>query len=74
METSDAAGRAELLTVSDAAHYLKVSQMTIWRWCQSGRLPAFKIGREWRIERAALEDQMRRAKLRQSSLSEDGRP
>lgn len=45
----------ELLTVRDAASYLKVSRITIWRWCNSGRLPAFKIGREWRIHRGALD-------------------
>lgn len=60
MPTPNSSINSELLTVSDAADYLKVSQMTIWRWCQSGRLPAFKIGREWRIERSALEDIIRK--------------
>lgn len=45
----------ELLTVDDAAALFKVSRMTIWRWCNSGRLPAFKIGREWRIHRRELD-------------------
>ena len=39
----------ELLTVAEAAAYLRVSRATLWRWCQEGRLPALKIGREWRI-------------------------
>ena len=45
----------ELLTVDDVAALFKVSRMTIWRWCNSGRLPAFKIGREWRIHRRELD-------------------
>ena len=39
----------ELLTVAEAAACLRVSRATLWRWCQEGRVPALKIGREWRI-------------------------
>ena len=39
----------QLLTVREAAGYLRVSQATMWRWCQEGRVPAFKIGHEWRV-------------------------
>ena len=48
-------GAIDFLTVHDAAGHLKVSRIPIWRWCKSGRLPAFKIGREWRIHRGVLE-------------------
>ncbi len=42
-------GMDELLTVAEAAACLRVSRATLWRWCQEGRVPALKIGREWRI-------------------------
>jgi excisionase family DNA binding protein len=42
-------GADELLTVAEAAACLRVSRATLWRWCQEGRVPALKIGREWRI-------------------------
>ncbi|MFQ5857298.1 MAG: helix-turn-helix domain-containing protein [Anaerolineae bacterium] len=45
----------EILTTQEAAAYLRVSQYTIWRWCKSGRLPAFQINREWRIRREKLD-------------------
>lgn len=45
----------EVLTVEEAADYLKVSKITIRRWCVRGKLPAFKIGREWRICKQELE-------------------
>ena len=48
-------GMEVLLTVAEAAAYLRVSQATMWRWCQEGRVPAFKIGHEWRIVGPALE-------------------
>ena len=44
----------ELLTVKEAAAYLRVSRVTAWRWCQEGIIPAFRIGRNWRIPRDEL--------------------
>lgn len=46
---------SDVLTTHEAAAYLKVSQYTIWRWCKNGQLPAFQIGREWRIRRDKLD-------------------
>ena len=45
----------EILTVSEVADFLKVSRTTVWRWCKHGNLPAFKIGRSWRIHRSVVE-------------------
>jgi len=44
-----------LLTVEEAAAYLRVSKATVWRWCSRGMLPAFKLGREWRIRKSELD-------------------
>jgi excisionase family DNA binding protein len=44
----------ELLTVTEVAAYFRVSRVTIWRWCQEGLIPAFQIGRSWRISRDEL--------------------
>lgn len=44
----------DLLTVKEVASYLRVSRITAWRWCQQGMIPAFRIGRNWRIRREDL--------------------
>jgi excisionase family DNA binding protein len=44
----------QVLTVQEVAEHLKVSQATVWRWCQSGKLPAFRVGQQWRIRAADL--------------------
>jgi len=57
MEDSDAKNAAlasEVLTVAEVADYLRVSRVTAWRWCQAGLIPAFQIGRNWRIRRDDL--------------------
>jgi excisionase family DNA binding protein len=44
----------EVLTVKEVAVYLRVSRVTVWRWCQRGTLPAVQVGRNWRIHRDDL--------------------
>ena len=49
----------DLLSAEEVAGYLGVGQVTVYRWCREGRLPCLKIGKSWRIRRAALEDFLR---------------
>ena len=44
----------ELLTVKKVATYLRVSRVTVWRWCQRGIIPGYRLGRNWRIRRDDL--------------------
>ena len=46
----------ELLTVQEIADYLRVSRVTVWRWCHEGTIPAFQAGRNWRIHRSDFLD------------------
>ncbi len=45
----------EILTVQEVADYLRLSRATIWRWCNEGKVQAFKVGRGWRIHRSEVE-------------------
>lgn len=45
----------DILTVQEVADYLKVSRSTVWRWCNQGRVLAFKAGHGWRVHRSELE-------------------
>ena len=51
----------ELLEVPQISHYLRVSDVTIYRWCREGRLPCLKLGNTWRIRRSALEEFLARS-------------
>lgn len=35
--------------VSELSRFFGVKPKTIWEWCKKGKLPAFKIGKEWKI-------------------------
>jgi excisionase family DNA binding protein len=56
MSTHPAGGilQNEVLTVNEVATYLRVSRVTVWRWCQRGIIPASQVGRNWRIRRNDL--------------------
>jgi excisionase family DNA binding protein len=41
--------RSRFLTVAELAEQLRVSNMTVYRLVQSGRLPATRVGRSYRI-------------------------
>ena len=43
------------LTVDDVAKRFGVNVTTIYRLVQRGKLPAFKIGNQWRFREARLE-------------------
>lgn len=44
----------KLLRVNEVAEILRVSQMTVIRWCNSGHLPCVKIGVSRRIKESDL--------------------
>ena len=39
----------ELLDVKEVAAYLKLHEVTILSFARQGKLPGFKVGREWRF-------------------------
>jgi excisionase family DNA binding protein len=55
-QMSEDFAKDELLEVAHIARYLRVSDVTVYRWCREGRLPCLKLGNSWRVRRSALED------------------
>jgi excisionase family DNA binding protein len=51
-------GRApdhEILTIEEVAEYLRLTPQTIYKWAQEGRIPAAKLGKEWRFRRSLID-------------------
>ena len=53
--TSTESGDPEFLTSDEVMARLRLPQATFYRLLAEGKLPAFKLGRNWRIRRAALD-------------------
>ncbi|MDD3413448.1 MAG: helix-turn-helix domain-containing protein [Lachnospiraceae bacterium] len=41
---------SKIMTITEVAEYLKISEVTTYKLVQSGSLPSFKIGRSWRVK------------------------
>ncbi|WP_088105541.1 helix-turn-helix domain-containing protein [Halalkalibacter urbisdiaboli] len=52
----------EIMTISQVAKYLQISEMTTYKLVQEGKLPGFKIGRHWRVRRNDLDEHIERLK------------
>ena len=44
-----------LMTIDEVAEYLRLHPMTVRRLVRERQLPAFKVGRQWRIKRESLD-------------------
>jgi len=45
----------ELLTVEEVAGYLKIDRYTVYRLLAQKKLPAFKVGNQWRFYRKMID-------------------
>ena len=44
----------ELLTIQEVAAYLQVDRYTVYRLLAKKKLPAFKVGNQWRLNRKMI--------------------
>jgi len=45
----------EIMTAKEVASYLKLHPLTVHRYAREGKIPAFKIGTDWRFHKKHIE-------------------
>jgi excisionase family DNA binding protein len=45
-----------LMTIKEAAHYLRLTNSTLYKLVQKGKVPASKVGGAWRFKKGRLDD------------------
>jgi len=55
MKPRDDATPRRIMTVAEVAEYFNVGRRTIYKMARKGKIPAFKIGTDWRFDRDAIE-------------------
>ena len=45
----------EIMTIEEVAAYLRLKPQTIYKWAQERRIPAAKLGKEWRFRRSVID-------------------
>jgi len=46
---------AKLMTVEESAGYLRVGKKTIYRLLKQGKIPATRVGQQWRFNKASID-------------------
>lgn len=44
-----------VLTVKQVSEYLKINPSTVYRLLKAGRIPAFRVGSDWRFNREEID-------------------
>ena len=44
------------MTIEEVADYLRLSKDTVYRMAQAGRIPASKVGTQWRFRQDDVDD------------------
>jgi excisionase family DNA binding protein len=46
----------DILTLEEVAAYLKLKPQTIYTWAQEKKIPAAKLGKEWRFKKSIIDE------------------
>jgi excisionase family DNA binding protein len=59
-----------LLTTEQVARYLKVDKFTVYRLVTQQKIPAFKVGNQWRYKKKMIDAWLRKNSNLQNSESD----
>jgi len=46
----------EIMTLEEVAAYLRLKPQTIYTWAQEKKIPAAKLGKEWRFKKSIIDE------------------
>jgi len=50
----------DIMTIKEVADYLKINEKTIYKLAKEKKIPAFKIGGNWRFKKEAIDEWIKR--------------
>ncbi len=59
------------LSVDEISAYLGVSKESIYRWVETGKMPASKVGRQWRFKASDVDKWVRDGQADEQNLAKD---
>ncbi len=45
----------KLMTIKEVADYLRLSKVTVYKMTRQGKIPALKIGKQWRYNKSEID-------------------
>ena len=62
----------KIMQAKEVAEYLQLHLFTVHKFAREGRIPAFKLGNDWRFKRSSLEEWIK--KEEKNSKDRNGHP
>ncbi|MBS0188610.1 MAG: helix-turn-helix domain-containing protein [Planctomycetes bacterium] len=56
----------EVMTISDLAAYLQMSQSSLYKLVQRGSVPGHKVGRHWRFHKVSIDKWLQESSIKPS--------
>ncbi len=50
----------QILTTKELCEYLKLTEITIYRYAKEGIIPAFRVGSRWRFDKDHIDEFLRK--------------
>ena len=47
---------SDIMTLEEVADYLRLKPQTIYTWAQEKKIPAAKLGKEWRFKKSIIDE------------------
>jgi excisionase family DNA binding protein len=44
-----------ILTLKELSEYLRLTQTTVWKYANEGKIPGFRVGRRWRFHKNQID-------------------
>ena len=61
LRDKDAQNDGEVMTISDVAQYLRISEAKVYELARTGTIPALRIGKSWRFQKDLLKQWVRKS-------------
>lgn len=61
----------DIVTIKEVATYLKINEKTIYKLAKEKRIPAFKIGGNWRFKKTAIDEWIKK-NMYEENLNPEG--
>jgi excisionase family DNA binding protein len=50
----------QILNIKELAEYLKLTEVTIYKYANEGKIPGVKVGSRWRFDKDRIDELLRR--------------
>ena len=52
-----------VLTIKELSEYLRLTQTTVWKYANEGKIPGFRVGRGWRFHKNQIDSLLNNSNL-----------